>query len=325
MPSPQRFLREILPIRSAVHDPARSWMADVVATGIGPKFVEGRPTAEPALHFFVRRKVARAKLSRPRVIPKMIEGYATDVVPPRGAAALDSFALPGQGLSIGFGQAILGSTGERGTVGCCGTDMNGNTVLITAGHVVPVGASVMDDAGTVTLGQTIASFGTIRGDVLYPGTSAGARPCAIDAAVVGLADGLTPQGGLPNGHSFVLQGWQETYNWIMRRQNAHIPAEAAALGPVHTGQPRQQTIWRRGIVVSLLPAVVADGITYFCAIDDHQLSERGDSGSLWIGNDNGAYVAIGLHHGFMNGTGHELVTDIASALPHIGVTSLLTQ
>ncbi len=298
-------------------------MEGVVATGIGPKLTSGQPTQDLALHFFVRRKVASSKLAKTRRIPKTIGGYATDILPGSKALALDAFSVPGEALNTGYGQPVLATSGERGTVGCCAIGVDGASVLITAGHVVPPGGFVMDDSGSISLGATRSSFGAISGETLYPGTTAGSRPCALDAAVVVLNQGVVPHGGLPSGHSFLTQPWRDTFTWILQNARAGTPAEAAALGPVHTGGRRHQVAWRRGAIISSMVMVVADGITYFCAIDDHGASEPGDSGSLWIGNQSGNYIAIGLHHGILNQTGYALVTDLASALPHIGIQRLL--
>jgi hypothetical protein len=129
---------------------------------------------------------------------------------------------------------------------------------------------------------------------------------------------IAPQSGLPGGQNFVCQDWQSTYRWIT---STSPHAEAAALGSVHSGG-RQETVWRRGVVVSFLPRVVG-GLTYFCAIDDKGGSQAGDSGGLWLGNQDGQKIALGIHVGIMPGTGLALATDIASAIPIMGLTELL--
>ncbi|MBK9967231.1 MAG: hypothetical protein IPP07_21060 [Holophagales bacterium] len=101
-------------------------------------------------------------------------------------------------------------------------------------------------------------------------------------------------------------------------------AEVATFGALHQGASRATAGWRRGVVTTILPYVVADRMLFFCAVYDGNTSINGDSGCLWIGHQaEGHYPAMGIHYGILNATGHVLVSDIASALPHVGIQELL--
>ena len=53
---------------------------NVVGIGIGRKLVNGRPTDTPAVRFYVERKVAKGALPADLMLPKSVNGVATDVI-----------------------------------------------------------------------------------------------------------------------------------------------------------------------------------------------------------------------------------------------------
>lgn len=291
------------------------------ATGIGWKFVSGRPTDEASLQLFVGRKRARGSISTSRLIPRTVAGFATDVISNAGAVNLNSFGTPSQAAPLGAGFAVASSINERGTLTCAGRNGDGAPVVLTAAHVAPTGSVVTDDARIETVGRSDRGIGNVLASDLYPGTG-DQRPTAVDVAVVLLPAGVTPSTTLPGGSQCVVQDWRSTLDWMSQNHNNGTPAEAATFGAFHTGSARTQPGWRRGVVISFLPRAVADGITYFCAIDDGGKSVPGDSGSLWIGQDGERLICLGIHHGILNAGGYALVADLASALPLIGVSGV---
>ena len=324
-PTHERFLNDALVVRQDLHDRKPRWMDKVVATGFGPKLVDGYATDEPAVHFFLKTKRPNKSVARMLRVPKSIEGLTTDVISSDSGVALTALSFPADAVSIGYGYPISSSDGERGTVTCSAVANTGEAVLVTAAHYVTEGRDVRDDSGINTYGRVRNKTELLSADDLYPGLGAGNRPCRVDFAVIDPAPGIVPRGGLPGGASFVVQPWQTTYTWMMDKANAGQYAPAATFGALHHNSPRTQPGWRQGVVTTLLPQVVVDGITYFCAIFDNGKSFRGDSGSLWIGHqDDGSYPAIGIHYGVMNTIQrHVLVSDISAALPHVGIQQLL--
>src|SRR5436309_15942460 len=53
---------------------------NVVGIGIGGKLVNGRSTGTPAVRFYVERKVAKGALPADLMLPKSVNGVATDVI-----------------------------------------------------------------------------------------------------------------------------------------------------------------------------------------------------------------------------------------------------
>lgn len=111
---------------------------------------------------------------------------------------------------------------------------------------------------------------------------------------------------------------------MMDEAKAGRHASVMTYGAVHKGGQREKPEWRTGGVVGIFPRVVVKGITYFCSIFDDKQSYPGDSGCLWIAHmPDGRRPAIGIHYGIMDDSQYALVSDISSALPHVGIRELL--
>lgn len=67
---------------------------NIVTVAIGEKIRSGVETGQIAIMFFVRSKVSESELKSEETIPKMIEGYPTDVVEVGGEATLHSKEAP---------------------------------------------------------------------------------------------------------------------------------------------------------------------------------------------------------------------------------------
>lgn len=321
----ERFLRDALAVRHDLHDRKPPWMENVIATGFGPKLVDGNATDEPAIQFFLKTKRANKRIARTLRVPKSIEGFTTDVLPGTGGVALNALSLPATDVAlIGAGVAITSSAGERGTVTCAATDDAGQPVFITAAHFVTEGREVRNDSEAITLGTVRTAKTLLTGDELYPGFGLGDIPCRVDVAVVVPAPGVVPRGGLPTGGEFSVQSWKLTFTWMMAEAKAGRHALVMTFGAVHQGGKREKPEWRTGGVVSVFPRAVVRDITYFCSIFDEKKSYPGDSGSLWICHmADGRRPAIGIHYGIMDDSQYALVTDISSALPFVGIQTLL--
>jgi hypothetical protein len=107
--------------------------ANIVATGVGYKVTGGKRTTTPAIVCSVTRKLGLADLSPRDVVPRSIDGLATDVVETGVIRALQSRTgrvrpAPG-GVSIGH-RAIT-----AGTLGCL-VRRDGETVILSNNHVL---------------------------------------------------------------------------------------------------------------------------------------------------------------------------------------------
>jgi hypothetical protein len=156
-------------------------MRSVVATGFGPKLVDGHATDEPSIHFFLRTKRPSKSVERARRVPKTIAGFATDVIAGHRSVGVSDLSLSAEAVPIGFGQAVCSSDGERGTVTCSAVDAAGQVVFITAAHYVTEGRDVLDDPGINGFGTVRTRVKALPGEAMYPGTSAGGRACSVNA------------------------------------------------------------------------------------------------------------------------------------------------
>ena len=89
---------------------------NVYAMGVGPKMVDGRPTEELAVRYYVARKLPRAELSSKDILPARISGIATDIV----EADFPEFAvnLRHRHRPMLPGVSVAHIKGGPGTMGC---------------------------------------------------------------------------------------------------------------------------------------------------------------------------------------------------------------
>jgi hypothetical protein len=113
--------------------------AKVVGIGYGVKETEGGFTGELAVRLYVKRKIARSKLSPRDRVPPVVNGIVTDVIP---VGRLTFHARP-----VPFGVAISHAHGKAGSLGCVvsrpGDDAR---YLLSACHVLaPLGNAQVGD------------------------------------------------------------------------------------------------------------------------------------------------------------------------------------
>lgn len=113
-------------------------LPNVVATGIGFKRVGGRTTDEIAIVCSVERKIPRAELAPAALVPRTVEGIATDVVQTgriralgvaRGGAPTDRFRPAPGGVSIGHASITAGTLG-------CLVRRDGDVFILSNNHVL---------------------------------------------------------------------------------------------------------------------------------------------------------------------------------------------
>ncbi|KAA3663481.1 MAG: hypothetical protein DWQ10_00075 [Calditrichaeota bacterium] len=106
---------------------------NIVATGVGYKVVNGKPTEEPALICSVSTKKAKKFLSQHELIPEKIQNIATDVYPTGVIHALQDpkrkFRPAPGGVSIGHVSITAGTLG-------CLVEKNGQQYILSNNHVL---------------------------------------------------------------------------------------------------------------------------------------------------------------------------------------------
>lgn len=142
---------------------------NVIGTGVGLKYVNGRPTPEPAVLVFVEKKYSADEVTKQsdlEFIPTKVDGVVTDVVEvghivPQSLRAMSRPLVPG--ISIGH----RGIT--AGTLGGFFTDKDRDLVILSNNHVIAnensaaVGDEIvqpgpMDANGNLSAIATLKSF-----------------------------------------------------------------------------------------------------------------------------------------------------------------------
>ena len=110
---------------------------NVVGTGIGEKWIDGKPTGKPAILVFVQKKESNANIiqsySAKEIIPKEIDGIETDVIEvgeiiKHGFKSKTRPIKPGH--SVGHGKITAG------TIGGIFLDSDGDKVILSNCHVL---------------------------------------------------------------------------------------------------------------------------------------------------------------------------------------------
>jgi hypothetical protein len=287
------------------------WMRGVVATAIGPKVVNGRFEGTPALHLVVPKKVPRGSLTLKRIIPPEIDGIPTDVIRQDGELLAEPSFAPADAVEIGYGTAVVSDVGEQGTLGAVGR-RNGQTVLITAGHVAPPGSETsLRDAPGTDLGGTVATLDLASGAQLYGGWATDPNEnFFLDIAVIAAKDGLPLQGGLPGSSSFKVA--PNTASLVAGLAGSRVLALGAGAGG-----------WRMGTVTGIWARPTNETATGLCFVQHDPgslMSSPGDSGSVWLLRSGMDFIALGLHWGLVGNLAW--VTDLTASLPLLGVEGL---
>ena len=117
-----------------LHEKALMKKNGVVGTGVGEKWVQGKPTGQSAILVFVQRKFSQrgviSKFSAKDMVPTEIDGIPTDVIEVGIIKKQSGFRAKVRpikpGYSIGHGNITAGTTGG------IFTDKDGDAVFIAA-------------------------------------------------------------------------------------------------------------------------------------------------------------------------------------------------
>ncbi|TMA45097.1 MAG: hypothetical protein E6J71_13375 [Deltaproteobacteria bacterium] len=141
---------------------------NVVGIGIGRKLVNGRPTDTPAVRFYVERKVAKGALPADLMLPKSVNGVATDVIESGRFRALPASvplprrrlrpARPGGSVGFKFPDPAHAQYVMAGTFGAV-AEASGTRYILSNNHVLA-------DENTLSIGGAIFQPGLLdNGDV----------------------------------------------------------------------------------------------------------------------------------------------------------------
>lgn len=165
---------------------------NVVATGIGYKITEGKPTTELSIICSVESKKTKQALSQRELIPSQMQNIPTDVYPTGIIHALqqptDKFRPAPGGVSIGHFQITAGTLGFL-------VKKNGKLFILSNNHVLA-------NSNDASVGDAILQLGPADG-----GSSAqdliarlsefvpiefdqGSTPCSIGNATAAILNGL---------------------------------------------------------------------------------------------------------------------------------------
>jgi hypothetical protein len=285
----------------------------VVGIAIGPKFVEGRTTGEPAIIFYVREKLPRWAL-RERV-PEQIEGVLTDVEACGDLVAFAQTRAPDHrekrrpfqpGCSIG-----TASGATTGTFGAVVFDASGEPYLLGNNHVLadcdryPIGGAIIQPGSLDTGHPEDDVIGHLVRTLPLDPSCANDGDCAL----------AKPIGDSPSTEIL----------YIGRPQGVGIAT---------VGMPVHKTGRSTGYTTGFVRAVSMDytmrygdtifklrGQVVFKGVDGQPFSDRGDSGALVLDSRNNVAVAL-LNGGTDQFTGPSHVTlgsGIARVLSAFGV------
>jgi hypothetical protein len=311
-------LADLGALRRALHLQPPAWLKGARMTGIGRRVSGGRQQDEWAIHVMVDRKRPRENLRSGEVIPGALDGLPIDVLAPAPLVV-----LPGREAGAGAapdhlasGAPVADRFGGNGTIGCIGVTLEGRPVLVTTWHVVGQAAQAV--SGGHVIGTGGARVGELAGQMLYGADAMHPDELfQVEATTVDLHGGQKLRGGLPGGLAFSVASTGDSHVWL---SNARVRSYGAA------------TVgWRTGSVLTLFPLrpdVHPDGsmLTGLCLVqEDGQGSLDGDSGSLWVAEHAGGFVAVGLHWGQVwetNQVKHAFVTELEAALSWLRIHEL---
>ena len=132
---------------------------NVVGIGIGRKLVNGRPTDTPAVRFYVERKVAKGALPADLMLPKSVNGVATDVIESGRFRALPASvplprrrlrpARPGGSVGFKFPDPAHAQYVMAGTFGAV-AEASGTRYILSNNHVLADGDVGKDQIAKLT-------------------------------------------------------------------------------------------------------------------------------------------------------------------------------
>jgi hypothetical protein len=255
---------------------------NVIGTGVGYKIVGGERTSAICVRVYVNKKVPERELSPSEVIPKEIDGVPTDVIEDTfriQQALLVSEHRRRRGIlygGISIGNAV---TGGSGTLGMSVFDAKTGQQLILGNWHVLCGRP------TCRAGESIIQPGTGGGDT---GTAGDIVARLVRFSLTNVVDAAVAR---VTGHRMMFEHILEI-------------GPAAGTATAVLGERAQKSGRTTGVTAGEVSDVDADidvdysalgmGIRHFehqVVIEGDNLSDRGDSGSVWL-NDRNQVIAL---------------------------------
>ncbi len=259
----------------------------VVGVGVGYKVVAGRTTKKLCIRVYVRRKVDEEKLRRSELIPTELRGIETDVIEYREPTPTPGLSPHARWPHLVGGIGIMSWRRNRDALQRTG---NPGAMGGTLGMIVFDKHS--GEEGLVTNAHVVHRPGWKKGDpILQPG-SRSYLPMKHELVVANLerlvfSKKVDGSFSLLNGRRLALPR--------VRGRGTMSGIRDATLGT---------WVWRSGITSDAVGWVDDDDcdievggrdyINQIIVSGDGNMSEKGDSGGVWVDRDN---WAVALHHG----------------------------
>jgi len=294
---------------------------NVVGLGIGVKWKDDQPTGQPALMILVHHKVSKHKLPATSVLPSMLQGMPTDVIPvgrlttqtdislPANSSALTERIRPIQG-----GYSVGHVSISAGTIATCVYDRLPTSTGIPSQYYLLSNNHVLAAQNKARLGDAILQPGPVDGGC-YPFDTIAhlSRFIPIDFEPFlprylhnNLVDAAIAQGSLHN--------FNRSIYW-MGHIHGWLPKSEVTVGMMVQKTGRTTGFTRGRILATHATIDVRYAAGQMARFKDQIISTGmtagGDSGSLLVTLINNLPVAVGLHFA------SSPVTSIANQIEHV--------
>lgn len=279
---------------------------NVVGLGVGIKWQNNQPTGKPALMILVTHKVAKAKLSKTSLLPPMIQGMDTDVIPVgRLTARADSSRLTNR--SVGLTEHIRPAQGGY-SVGHI--DITAGTIATCVYDLLPKGIGIPQNYYILSNNHVLAAENTARpGDpIVQPGPGDGgfapfdtiatlSRFIPIDFAPLvprylhnNTVDAAIAQGQFHNLNRSIF--WMGHLHGWLPKKNVNVGMIVQKTGRT-TGFTRGRILATNATIdISYAGGKIA---RFKDQIVNTAMTSSGDSGSLIVTLIDNLPFAVGLH------------------------------
>lgn len=300
-------------------------------SALGTKEVESGGS-EPALVFFVDRKLPLTSLRERERVPPQIDGFRTDVValeetPPAPIASIDSPAGPAarSGVRVVAQKDENAPTQEWGTLGGFAFDAAARLYAFGAWHVFsePKWLTYFREpsgSNTRFLGSVYGGTPWLPGAKLYPHyKQVATHKFMVDLGLVRCDPGARAFGGTPDAKKFkfkpdllslALAGYKDAVVY-----SVDPATNSLAFG-----------LWKYNLPV--IPFKGVGDLTFLALVEQSVPSDPGCSGRLWFlkGAEPAPPIAMGLHWGVKDSSSRRLalVTDLIPALQYAKLTHIGT-
>jgi hypothetical protein len=288
---------------------------NVVAVGIGEKFVGGKPTGLLALKFLVRSKKERTLLSEKHLLPKTVRGLPADVEQVGTLRACDTVLDPKTevrparpGCSVGF-KPPDGGVPEAGTFGAL--VKRGNSLFILSNnHVLADENNIQPGPNALIFQPAIlddADFGNHQIATLFSFANLlHGAPNIVDCALAqvmnpSLVSNSILQIGVPSGIAAPFIGMQVHK---FGRSSGYTVGSVSMFGNANLEYDTDIFLFKNQIFIQ--------------SITSDPFSERGDSGALVV--ERGTQRAVGLLIGLASDGTSGVANPIMEVLQKLNVT-----